>query len=153
MISKKTKYALKALGYLAEHSTGEPILIAELAEKENIPKKFLEAILVALRKGGILVSRIGKGGGYLLAVPPAEITVSQVVRILEGEFAPLPCLSEAHGTRCEECDDQESCGIRLVMWDVKNAVTGVMDAISVADMVERSRAVRMTSRKIIDFSI
>jgi Rrf2 family protein len=153
MISKKTKYALKALGYLAEHSTGEPILIAELAEKENIPKKFLEAILVALRKGGILVSRIGKGGGYLLAVPPAEITVSQVVRILEGEFAPLPCLSAAHGTRCEECDDQESCGIRLVMWDVKNAVTGVMDAISVADMVERSRAVRMTSRKIIDFSI
>ncbi|HEY3489893.1 MAG TPA: Rrf2 family transcriptional regulator [Candidatus Deferrimicrobiaceae bacterium] len=153
MISKKTKYALKALGYLAEHSTGEPILIAELAEKENIPKKFLEAILVALRKGGILVSRIGKGGGYLLAVPPAEIMVSQVVRILEGEFAPLPCLSEAHGTRCEECDDQESCGIRLVMWDVKNAVTGVMDAISVADMVERSRAVRMTSRKIIDFSI
>ena len=153
MISKKTKYALKALGYLAEHSTGEPILIAELAEKENIPKKFLEAILVALRKGGVLKSRIGKGGGYLLAVPPADITVRQVVRILEGEFAPLPCLSETRGTRCEECDDQESCGIRLVMWDVKNAVTEVMDAVSVADMVERSNAVRMRSRKIIDFSI
>jgi Rrf2 family protein len=153
MISKKTKYALKALGYLAEHSTGEPILIAELAEKENIPKKFLEAILVALRKGGVLTSRIGKGGGYLLAIPPGEITVSRVVRILEGEFAPLPCLSETHVTRCEECDDQESCGIRLVMWDVKNAVTSVMDAVSVADMVERSKAVRMRSRKIIDFSI
>ncbi|HEY5997128.1 MAG TPA: Rrf2 family transcriptional regulator, partial [Candidatus Deferrimicrobiaceae bacterium] len=147
------KYALKALGYLAEHSTGDPILIAELAERENIPKKFLEAILVALRKGGVLKSRIGKGGGYLLAVPPQEITVGRVVSILEGEFAPLPCLSETHVTRCEECDDQESCGIRLVMWDVKHAVTSVMDAVSVADMVERSKAVRMRSRKIIDFSI
>jgi Rrf2 family protein len=153
MISKKTKYALKALGYLAEHSTGEPILIAELAERENIPRKFLEAILVALRKGGVLKSRIGKGGGYLLAVPPAEITVSRVVRILEGEFAPLPCLSESHGTRCDECDDQASCGIRLVMWDVKNAVTQVMDGVTVADMVERSKAVRMRNLKIVDFSI
>ncbi len=153
MISKKTKYALKALGYLAEHSVGEPILIAELAEKENIPKKFLEAILVALRKGGVLVSRIGKGGGYMLAIPAEEITVNRVVRILEGEFAPLPCLSDTHATRCEECDDQASCSIRLVMWDVKNAVTAVMDAVSVADMIERSKAVRMKSRKIVDYSI
>lgn len=153
MISKKTKYALKALGYLAEHSTGEPILIAELAEKETIPKKFLEAILVALRKGGVLKSRIGKGGGYLLAVPPEEITVGRVVRILEGEFAPLPCLSDTHATRCEECDDQASCGIRLVMWDVKKAVTDLMEGVSVADMVERSKAVRMKSRRILDFSI
>ena len=153
MISKKTKYALKALGYLAEHSTGDPILISELAGKENIPKKFLEAILVALRKGGVLKSRIGKGGGYLLAVPAEEITVSRVVQILEGEFAPLPCLSDTHATQCEECDDQASCSIRLVMWDVKNAVTRVMEAVSVADMVERSKAVRMKNRKIVDYSI
>ncbi len=153
MISKKTKYALKALGYLAEHSTGAPILIAELADKENIPKKFLEAILVALRKGGVLKSRIGKGGGYMLAVPPEEITVSRVVLILEGEFAPLPCLSDTNPTRCDECDDQASCGIRLVMRDVKNAVMAVMDGVSVADMVERSKAVRMKNLKIVDYSI
>jgi Rrf2 family protein len=153
MISKKTKYALKALGYLAEHSTGDPILIAELAERENIPKKFLEAILVALRKGGVLKSRIGKGGGYLLAVPPQEITVGRVVAILEGEFAPLPCLSDVNPTACEECDDPGSCGIRIVMWDVKRAVSDLMEGVTVADMVERSRAERAKSLKIVDFSI
>ena len=85
MISKKTKYALQALGYLAEHGkSGELILISELAKEEAIPKKFLEAILVALRKGGVLQSKIGKGGGYMLALPPDKITIGRVVSILEG---------------------------------------------------------------------
>ena len=153
MISKKTKYALKALGYLAEHSTGEPILISELAKEEAIPKKFLEAILVALRKGGVLKSKIGKGGGYMLALPPANITVGKVVNILEGGFALVECLNDNVQVVCEECGDPSYCGIRLVMSDVKTAIDSVLESTTLADMVERSDAARRQKSKIMDYSI
>jgi Rrf2 family protein len=153
MISKKTKYALKALGYLAEHSTGEPILISKLAKEENIPKKFLEAILVALRKGGVLKSKIGKGGGYMLALPPAGITIGKVVSILEGGFALVECLNDNVKVECEECGDPACCGIRLVMNDVKRAIDSVLESTTLADMVERSDIARQQKSKIMDFSI
>lgn len=153
MISKKTKYALKALGYLAEHSTGDPILISELAKEENIPRKFLEAILVSLRKGGILKSKIGKGGGYMLAIPPAGITIGRVVGILEGGFALVECLNDSVKTECEECGDPACCGIRLVMGDVKKAIDSVLGSTTLADMVERSEAARQHKSQIMDFSI
>ena len=153
MISKKTKYALQALSYLAEHSTGEPILISELAKGENIPRKFLEAILVALRKGGILKSKIGKGGGYMLALPPAEITIGKVVAILEGGFALVECLNDNVKVECSECGDPDSCGIRLIMIDVKNAINSVLDSKTLADMVEISDLARRQKSKIVDFSI
>ena len=153
MISKKTKYALKALGYLAEHSTGDPILISELAKEENIPRKFLEAILVALRKGGVLKSKIGKGGGYMLALPPASITIGRVVSILEGGFALVECLNDNVKVACEECGDPVCCGIRLVMSDVKNAIDSVLESTSLADMVERSDVARQKKSQIMDFSI
>ena len=153
MISKKTKYALKALEHLARNSEAGPILISELAEAENIPKKFLEAILLSLRKGGILQSRIGKGGGYSLAVDPRRITIANVVRILEGDFAPVQCLSDTSYTRCEECSDESSCGTRLVMADVKKAVASVLDNVSLADMLERSENERRKNAKVIDFAI
>ncbi|NTW99723.1 MAG: Rrf2 family transcriptional regulator [Geobacteraceae bacterium] len=153
MISKKTKYALKALGYLAEHSTGDPILISELAKEENIPRKFLEAILVALRKGGVLKSKIGKGGGYMLALPPASITIGRIVSILEGGFALVECLNDNVKAVCEECGDPACCGIRLVMKDVKSAIDSVLESTSLADMVERSDAARQKKSQILDFSI
>lgn len=153
MISKKTKYALQALGYLAEHSTGEPILISELARGENIPRKFLEAILVALRKGGVLKSKIGKGGGYMLALPPSQITIGKVVSILEGGFALVECLNDNVKAACEECGDPTCCGIRLVMSDVKKAIDSVLAVTSLADMVERSEAARRKKSQIMDFSI
>ena len=153
MISKKTKYALKALGYLAEHSTGEPILISELAKEENIPRKFLEAILVSLRKGGILKSKIGKGGGYMLASPPEKITIGQVVSVLEGGFALVECLNDNVKVVCDECGDPACCGIRLVMSDVKKALDSVLDSTTLADMVERSDMARQQKSKIMDFSI
>jgi Rrf2 family protein len=153
MISKKTKYALKALGYLAEHSTGEPILISELAKEENIPKKFLEAILVALRKGGVLKSKIGKGGGYMLALPPSAISIGKIVSILEGGFALVECLNDNVKGVCEECGDPACCGIRLVMSDVKIAINSVLESTSLADMVERSDDARQKKSNIMDFSI
>lgn len=153
MISKKTKYALQALSYLAEHSTGEPILISELAKGENIPRKFLEAILVALRKGGVLKSKIGKGGGYMLALAPAEITIGKVVSILEGGFALVACLDDNVKVVCAECGDPDCCGIRLVMSDVKKAINSVLDSTTLADMVERSDLARRQKSKIVDFNI
>jgi len=153
MISKKTKYALQALSYLAEHSTGDPILISELAKEENIPRKFLEAILVALRKGGVLKSKIGKGGGYMLASPPSSITIGKIVSILEGGFALVQCLGDNANVVCEECGDPDSCGIRLVMSDVKTAIDSVLESATLADMVERSDLARRQKSKIMDFSI
>lgn len=153
MISKKTKYALKALEHLARHASEGPILISELAGAEGIPKKFLEAILLALRKGGILQSRIGKGGGYSLAQEARRITIGSVVRILEGDFAPVQCLSDTSYTRCEECGDEASCGIRLVMADVKQAMAQVLDSVTLADMVERSDNERRRQAEVVDYSI
>jgi Rrf2 family protein len=153
MISKKTKYALQALSYLAVNSTGEPILISELAKGDNIPRKFLEAILVALRKGGVLKSKIGKGGGYMLALPPAQITIGKVVSILEGGFALVECLNDNVKVVCAECGDPDYCGVRLVMSDVKKAIDSVLESTTLADMVGRSDAARRKKSRIVDFSI
>ena len=153
MISKKTKYALKALYNLAEQPSGQPILIADLARAENIPKKFLEFILLSLRKGGILQSKVGKGGGYYLSLPASQITIGNVVRILEGDLAPVQCLSETNYARCDECNDEKTCGIRLVMVDVDVALSRVLDGLTLADMVERSETERIKHANVVDFSI
>jgi Rrf2 family protein len=153
MISKKTKYALKALYHLAGQPSSQPVLIADLAKAENIPKKFLEFILLTLRKGGILQSKIGKGGGYFLASAPSKVTLGSVVRILEGDLAPVQCLSETNYARCGECDDEATCGIRLVMMDVNKAMAQVLDNLTLADMIERSQTARTKRANIMDFSI
>lgn len=152
MISRKTKYALQALTRLADSPAGEPVLIADLAERERIPRKFLEAILVTLRKGGVLSSRAGRGGGYQLAIPATAITLARVVELLEGEFAPLPCLADPPA-RCDECEDLATCGTRLAMAEVKRAVTGTLEGLTLADVVERSRAEAARRRGLVDFSI
>jgi len=153
MISKKTKYALKALYHLAEQPSSQPVLISDLAKAGNIPKKFLEFILLSLRKGGILQSRIGKGGGYYLASPPSRITLGSVVRILEGDLAPVQCLSETNYAKCDECDDEPTCGIRLVMVDVNKALAQALDSLTLADMLERSEAERNRRANVVDYSI
>jgi len=153
MISKKTKYALKALIYLAGQPSGNPVLIADLARNENIPKKFLEFILLSLRKGGLLQSKVGKGGGYYLSLPPSKISIGMVVRILEGDLAPVQCLSVTNYAHCEECQDEMTCGIKLVMVDVNKALNDVLDSLSLADMVERSAAAGRKRENIVDYSI
>ncbi len=142
MLSKKTKYGLQALTFLAREYGRGPLLISDLAEREGIPKKFLEAILLQLKNAGILQSRKGKGGGYSLGRRPEEITVGQAVRILEGPLAPVPCVSETAYQRCTECEDERSCGIRLVMKDVRDAIARILDNTSLQEMLNRSEEAR-----------
>jgi len=153
MISKKTKYALKALTYLAGQSPDEPVLISELAREERIPRKFLEAILLTLKNSGILHSKVGKGGGYSLAREPRNITIGSIVKVLEGGYAPVQCLNESAAPACDECGDPTSCGIRLVMSDVMQALSTVLETSTLADMIERSENAERAKSKIVDFSI
>lgn len=137
MISKKTKYGLHSLIYLAKRYNEGPVLIANLAREERIPKKFLEAILLQLKKQGILESKKGKGGGYSLSRPPDEIDMGRVVRILDGPLAPVACVSKTSYRKCGECQDEISCGIRMVMTDVRDAIANILDKTSLADVIRK----------------
>lgn len=136
MLSKKAKYALQALIRLTQATPQAPILIAELAQTEGIPKKFLEAILLDLKKQGILQSKKGKGGGYFLGKPPEAIAMGQVIRILDGPLAPLPCVSQTAYMKCLECRDEKTCHIRIVMQEVRDATAQILDGTSLADMIK-----------------
>ena len=113
------------------------MLIADLAEQEKLPRKFLEAILLELKNGGILQSKKGKGGGYALARPPERILIGEVIRIIDGPLAPIPCVSEKAYVRCAECADEESCGTRLVMKRVRDAIADVVDHTTLRDVEEQ----------------
>jgi len=142
MITKKAKYALKALLELtATYETKKPVLIAELAQRGRIPKKFLELILLELKNNGILESRKGKGGGYLLAKSPANILIGPVLRMIDGPLAPLPCLSQTAYRRCDECVDEAACSIRLVLKEVHDHQIQVLDNTSLESMSERGCSV------------
>lgn len=153
MISKKTKYGLKALIYLARRYDQGPILIADLAQEETIPKKFLEAILLALKNNGLLQSKKGKGGGYYLARPPRTITFGQAIRIMEGPLAPVPCVSETSYAKCTECGDELTCGIRVVMKDVRDAMAKILDGTTLADVLEQIDHAEDAQRGVLNFCI
>ena len=153
MISKKTKYGLQALLLLAREYGQGPLLISALAEQERIPKKFLEYILLQLKNSGILQSRKGKGGGYSLARPPAEISVGQAIRVFEGPLAPVACVSETAYQRCAECFDETTCGIRLVMKDVRDAMSEILDHTSLRDILNRSEDEAKKQLGVVDFQI
>jgi Rrf2 family protein len=141
-ISKRTQYGLKAVLALGRRYGEGPVLIATLADTERIPLKFLEVILLALKGRGLLESKKGKHGGYQLSRPPSTITVGSLVRMLEGPLAPLPCASELAFQPCEECGDVESCGTRIIMRQVRDAMAGVLDRTTLADLIRRSDAAR-----------
>jgi Rrf2 family protein len=153
MISKKTKYALKALIYLAHKYDKGPILIADLARDEQIPKKFLELILLTLKNNGILLSKKGKGGGYYLAREPKAIVMGKVIRILEGPLAPVPCVSETAYAKCEECFDENTCGVRLMMKKVRDAIASIYDGTTLADILEEIEKAQQQTNGIMNFSI
>jgi Rrf2 family protein len=136
MISKKAKYALKALKHLAtKYEAKKPTLISEIAETENIPKKFLEAILLELRNNGLLQSQKGKGGGYLLRLAPEEITFAKVLRIIDGPIAPLLCVSLNFYGHCDDCITEESCKLRPILTQVRDANLAVYEKTTVADLL------------------
>jgi|SRR5271157_6423743 len=152
MLSKKTKYALKALMVLAkEHGQG-PVLISDIAQREDIPRKFLELILLELKNQGILQSKKGRGGGYFLAKPPRQVSVGHVIRVLEGPLAPLPCVSKTSYMRCRECRDERTCGIRMVMKEVRDATSKILDSTTLADMLKRVN-LAVGGREALDFAI
>jgi Rrf2 family protein len=134
MLSKKAKYAIKALLALADRAPDEPIRIADLAREEQIPPKFLELILLGLRNNGMLQSRKGKGGGYLLARDPADIYLGQIVRMFDGPLAPVPCASQTAYVRCADCTNEAVCGVRLAMKEVRDATAKILDGTSLASL-------------------
>jgi Rrf2 family protein len=138
LLSQKCKYALQALLVLAREPTDELLLVSEIAERENLPKKFLEAILLELNRNGLVRSRRGRGGGYALAKPADLISFGQVVRIMDGPLAPLSCVSVKFYRRCEDCKDEQSCEIRKVMRRVRNAIAEQLDGTSLQDAVNGS---------------
>jgi Rrf2 family protein len=139
VLTRKSKYGLKALLQLAEDAGRGPVLVAALAERQRIPKKFLEAILLDLKRHGFLQSRKGKGGGYLLNRPPTAITVGQVIRVLEGPLALVPCASQTQYRPCEECPDEATCGVKIAMVEVRDATSKILDRTTLAALNAKSR--------------
>ena len=139
MLSKRSKYGLKALLYLAAQADRGPVAISEVAAAEHIPHKFLEAILLDLKRQGLLHSKKGHHGGYLLARQPGAITVGQVIRCLDGPLALVPCVSQTAYARCEECVDEATCGVRLAMKQVRDATAAILDETSLTALLQQSQ--------------
>ncbi|WP_330441875.1 RrF2 family transcriptional regulator [Flavobacterium sp. C4GT6] len=136
MLSKKTKYGLKALIYIAKHSGTEPVLISEISDNERIPKKFLEAILLDLKKHGILGSKKGKGGGYYLLKDPKEITAATLIRVLDGPLAMLPCVSLNYYEKCDDCPDEAKCNLNKFMTQVRDNTLSLLQQKSLYDLAK-----------------
>ena len=137
MISKKTKYAINALVYLTKNAHRAPIVISEIAKEEHIPQKFLEAILLDLKKAAVLASKKGKDGGYYLLKEPSEVNLADVMRLFDGPIAFLPCVTYKYYERCEECKDEATCGIRDVFYEVRNKTVEMLKNADLASIVER----------------
>ncbi|MGO9134017.1 MAG: RrF2 family transcriptional regulator [Methylovirgula sp.] len=134
MLTKKGKYGLKAMLHLAAYPPGEPSLVSDIAEANNIPKKFLDTILGELRNAGFVNSKKGKGGGYTLAKSAQNIRVGHIVRVLDGPLAPIQCASKTSYRRCDDCDDEKHCGVRLIMLEAREALAAVLDNRTLAEM-------------------
>lgn len=135
MLSQKAQYAFRALTYLVNHYDRGPVLISEIAESKIIPLKFLENILLQLKKADILESKKGKGGGYYLKTHPSKTTVANVVRIVDGPIAMLPCVSLYFYQKCKNCDEQ-NCGLHSIMEAVRDATLGVLENKTLQDLAE-----------------
>lgn len=134
MLSKKTKYGLKALIYIAKQGGTAPVLISDISEKEQIPKKFLEAILLDLKKFGILGSKKGKGGGYYLMKDPKTVTAATLIRVLDGPIALLPCVSLNYYEKCDDCPNEDKCSLNRFMADVRDTTLNVLQQKTLHDL-------------------
>lgn len=135
MLSKKTKYGIKALTFIARQEKGTMVQIATISENENISHKFLESILLTLRKSGILGAKKGKGGGYYLLKPASEIKMTEVIRTLEGPIAMVPCVSLNYYEKCDDCPDEEACSVHKLMIQVRDNTLQVLRNNTLADLV------------------
>ena len=143
-LSKRGEYGLRAMISLAEAQKQSPtgmIQIKEISAREQIPSKFLEQILLSLKNAGLVHSKMGVGGGYYLARAPKEITLGQIFRTLDGPLAPIKCVSQTAYEPCG-CPDEETCGLRMVMGDVRNAISNILDNTTLASVMKRVEASR-----------
>ena len=134
VLSKKTKYGLKALTFLARCEESNPVQISEISKKENISHKFLESILLTLKKAGLLGSKKGKGGGYYLRKHPTEIKRTEVIRVLEGPIAMVPCVSLNFYEKCDDCPDETLCSVHKLMIQVRDNTLDVFRNTTLADL-------------------
>jgi len=139
MLSQKARYALHALIVLAEHGSGEPKMIADIAEEARVPRKFLEQILLELKKRGIVRSLRGRAGGYLLGRPPKKITFAEVIRAIDGPLALSPCVSATAYHRCRDCVDEETCAIRKVLLAARDATATILEERTLAGALTPAR--------------
>ncbi len=145
MLSKKTKYAINALVYLAKNNSDNPIPIGQISNDQNIPHKFLEAILLDLKNARILNSKKGKSGGYSLNKLPVEIDMAEIMRLFDGAVALLPCVTYRFYERCEECIDEDTCGIREVFLEIRNETVERLKNATLEDIIQREE--RLLSSK------
>ena len=135
MLSKKTKYGLKALSYIARQEENNPVQIATIAAEENISHKYLESILLSLRKAGFLGSKKGKGGGYYLLKSATDILMTDVIRVLEGPIAMLACVSLNFYEKCDDCPDENACSVHKLMIQVRDNTLQVLRSNTLADII------------------
>jgi Rrf2 family protein len=141
-LSKRGEYGLRAMIDLASWDHGNAVVqIKDIAEREQMPSKFLEQILLTLKNAGLVHSKMGVGGGYYLAKPADQISLGQIIRILDGPLAPVRCVSQMAYESCG-CPDEQTCGLRLVMSEVRNAIVDILDGTTLADVVQRTETAR-----------
>ena len=137
MLSKKTKYGIKALAFIAKKTDKKPVQTSEISKSENISQKFLESILLELRKSGFLGSKKGKGGGYYLIKEPKDIQMTAVIRVLEGPIAMVPCVSLNYYEKCDDCPSEETCSVHSLMIQVRDSTLKVLGDNTLADISAR----------------
>ncbi|MCH2235277.1 MAG: Rrf2 family transcriptional regulator [Crocinitomicaceae bacterium] len=135
MLSKKTKYAFHALTYLGKQEDKKPVIISQIADETRVPKKFLESILLQLRKAGFLKSKMGKGGGYYLYKEPKDILMADIIRMFNGPIALLPCVSLNYYEACDECSDEKACGLNKMMIEVRDETLKILENKSLEEMI------------------
>jgi Rrf2 family protein len=140
MLTNKGKYGLKALVHLAGLPNGQTAQSVEIAQANNIPKKFLDTILNELRVAGIVRSKKGKGGGYMLSREPEKIAVGAIIRVLDGPLAPIACASRLSYQPCDDCRDVTACSVRIMMLEVRDVMARVLDSTTLEDMRRNTSA-------------
>lgn len=138
MLSNRTKYALKALLAVYKDKSQKPVHIYDIAKNENIPQKFLELIMLDLKKTGVIDSKRGKGGGYYLTANPADIKIGNIIRKFEGPLALLSCASVTDYKKCDDCHDEVACNLRALMAEVRETTASILDKTSLVDFANKN---------------
>ncbi|MBR0552851.1 RrF2 family transcriptional regulator [Stakelama marina] len=141
MLTQRSRYAIRAMLFLAEQrSGGKPVPMNRIAAEANVPRKFLELILADLRDAGLLHSHRGKAGGYCLSNPPHMVSLGEIIRIIEGPLALVPCVSRTAYRPCKDCKDEATCAIRIAMARVRDETAHILDGTSLTDALSEERA-------------